>query len=339
MVLRLRCTGPYLLRVILRFDVREPGIPKYSSGGDDPHPRRDLSVRVYDTDWNKQGDRIKRRHVHITREATGRRQMDLTFERGEANSPRGHALVYFRDTTNPEKVSATYLILLPVSVDLKKYVPPFLAGQMPMGGEADLSAFAFPPAPEPVESYDFLVSVAEARGDDLIFAGNRSLSDAAQMMGIIGEMLAEYGSRYQIGAPASPQIDTPGGSPATTDSGSSGTSAPAQPAGYHTVDDVVYAMMNEADQLGELTKLTGRLRFAAEGGDDDTAGDATAHMQAIAIHVASNRHIDLLINAALDKSEVGGQLAQLYLERAYALYREDYLRVKALDEDIERVGS
>jgi len=254
--------------------------------------------------------------------------MDLNFERGDANSPRGHALVYFRDTANPDTVSATYLILLPVSVDLKKYVPPFLAGQLPMGGEADLSAFAFPPAPEPVESHEFLVSVAEARDDDLIFAGSKPLADAANMMGVIGEILSEYGDRYRIGVPSNRELG---------ESGAAATAASGQT--EFTVDDVMYAMMSEADQLGELTKLTGRLRFAAEGGDHDTAGEATAHMRAIAAHVADNRNIDLLIDAALDKTEVGGNLAQLYLERAYALYREDYLRVKALDEDIERVGS
>jgi hypothetical protein len=254
--------------------------------------------------------------------------MDLNFERGDANSPRGHALVYFRDTANPDTVSATYLILLPVSVDLKKYVPPFLAGQLPMGGEADLSAFAFPPAPEPVESHEFLVSVAEARDDDLIFAGSKPLADAANMMGVIGEILSEYGDRYRIGVPSNRELG---------ESGATATAASGQT--EFTVDDVMYAMMSEADQLGELTKLTGRLRFAAEGGDHDTAGEATAHMRAIAAHVADNRNIDLLIDAALDKTEVGGKLAQLYLERAYALYREDYLRVKALDEDIERVGS
>ena len=254
--------------------------------------------------------------------------MDLNFERGDANSPRGHALVYFRDTANPDTVSATYLILLPVSVDLQKYVPPFLAGQLPMGGEADLSAFAFPPAPEPVESYEFLVSVAEARSDDLIFAGSKPVADAANMMGVIGEVLSEYGDRYRIGTPSSPALGE-----------SSGSATDAPGPSEFTVDDVMYAMMSEADQLGELTKLTGRLRFAAEGGDHDTAGEATAHMRAIAAHVADNRNINLLIDAALDKTEAGGKLAQLYLERAYALYREDYLRVKALDQDIDQVSS
>ncbi|MCH7593466.1 MAG: hypothetical protein IIB27_03050 [Chloroflexi bacterium] len=250
--------------------------------------------------------------------------MDLIFERGDPNAPRGHALVYFRDTANPESIAATYLILLPVSVDLKKYVPPFLAGQMPMGGAADLSAFAFPPAPESVESHSFLVSIAEARSDDLIFGGNRPLSDAASLMVVIGEVLSEYGDRYHAA----------GRSPAEL----AGTGDALAESAF-TVDDAPYSAMSEADQLNELTKFTGRLRYAAEGGDTETAGEATAHMRAIALHVAENRFIDRLINAALDKSEVGGKLAQLYLERAYALYQEDYLRVKSLDEDIERVGS
>lgn len=249
--------------------------------------------------------------------------MDLTFERGDPDAPRGHALVYFRDTANPETIAATYLILLPVSVDLQKYVPPFLADQMPMGGKADLSAFAFPPAPEPVESHSYLVSIADARDDDLIFGGNRPLADAATLMGVIGEVLNEYGERY-----AARQASAKLGQPEET-----------QAEAAYAVDDVLYAVMSEADQLNELTKLTGRLRFAAEGGDTETAGEATAHMRAIALHVADNRYIDRLIDAALDKSEAGGQLAQLYLERAYALYREEYLRVKSLDEDIERAGS
>ncbi len=260
--------------------------------------------------------------------------MDLDFERGNSSTPRGHALVYFRDKMNPNSIAATYLILLPVTVDLQKYVPPFLAGQLPMGSEADLSAFAFPPAPEAVESYEYLISMVEARGDDLIFAGSESLTDAAGMMGIIAEILTEYGQLYQLTGPHSnPTIADPMRPEHKDDFGEDHKSS------KYTVDDVVYAMMNEADQLNELTKLTGRLRFAAEGGDHETADEATAHMRAIAIHVAGNRHIDLLIGAALDSSETGGQLAQLYLERAYALYREDYLRVRSLDEDIERAAN
>lgn len=78
----------------------------------------------------------------------------------------------------------------------------------------------------------------------------------------------------------------------------------------------------------------GRLRYAAEGGDSTTIDEADSHIRGIAKQIPSNRKIDRLLAAAHSKSSEGARLAQLYLERAYCLYREDYLRVKALDADI-----
>ena len=77
--------------------------------------------------------------------------MDLTFDRGDAQRPRGHALVYFRVDTE-EQLYAAYIVALPVKSDFGKYVPPFLAGHW---GNApiDLSKIALPPVPEPVSSY------------------------------------------------------------------------------------------------------------------------------------------------------------------------------------------
>ena len=72
--------------------------------------------------------------------------MDLTFERGDASSPKGHALAYFESPSGDE-VWATYLIVLPITVDVSKYVPPFLMNQMGGDGPTDLSSFAFPPSP------------------------------------------------------------------------------------------------------------------------------------------------------------------------------------------------
>ena len=98
--------------------------------------------------------------------------MDLTFERGDPQRPKGHALVYFRVNTEPDKVYATYVINLPVKADLTKYVPPFLAshlGSMPL---SDFSAFAMPPVPEALEGHEELERLSQERGDDLVFAGS-----------------------------------------------------------------------------------------------------------------------------------------------------------------------
>ena len=66
---------------------------------------------------------------------------------------------------------ATYLVVLPISIDLAKYVPPFLMGQLGDTTDHDLSAFAFPPFPEKIESYDQLTELAAEREDDVILAG------------------------------------------------------------------------------------------------------------------------------------------------------------------------
>ena len=45
--------------------------------------------------------------------------------------------------------------------------------------------------------------------------------------------------------------------------------------------------------------------------------------------------IDLLLISAQEKDESGSILAQLYLERAYSLHKEDYNRVKVLEDKIK----
>lgn len=253
--------------------------------------------------------------------------MDLTFERGDGDSPRGHAVVYYRDSADPSSVAATYVVVLPVSVDFSKYMPPFLAGQVPNLGDDAITAFAFPPSPEPAESHEAIVAMAEARADDLIFGGERSLSDVMGLLASVSEITEEYAGRYDAltkGSNAGSELLDSVEDAASDDLRSVGGG----------VDDVVYGMMSDADRLGELTKLVGRLRYATEGGDSATADEAAANVRALGRHIPTNRHIDRLLEAAVSPSQNGAKLAQLYLERAYSLLREDYLRVKAIDEEI-----
>ena len=250
--------------------------------------------------------------------------MDLTFERGDGARPRGHAIVYIRDQADRERVAATYVIVLPVTVEIAKYVPPFLAQQVPGLGERGLTAFAFPPAPESVAGHDHVVRLAEARDDDLIFAGTRPAADAPMLMALMAEIVAEYSDRYQRAAGSGP----------TQGARATGKTPESEGGG---VDEVVYGLMSEADRLNELTKLVWRLRYAAEGGDRATADDAESHIRGLARRLPANRQIDRLLEAAHMKSPAGARLAQLYLERAYCLYREDYMRVKTLDAEIEGI--
>jgi len=256
--------------------------------------------------------------------------MDLNFERGDSQRPRGHAVVYFRDAALPERVAATYVVILPVSVDFAKYVPPFLANQVPNMGEGELTAFAFPPAPEMVGTYDDAVSIARLRADDLIFGGSFELSNVTELLNVVGQIVEEYSHRYDANAGALGTRAAEGLEAA--EGGGSEGEGPG-------VDEVLYGFMGEADLLGELTKLVGRLRFAQEGGDTATVEEAAAKVKAISRRMPENRRVSKILEAARTPSEDGAKLTQLYLERAYGLLREDYLRVKSLDEQIEVIES
>ena len=128
--------------------------------------------------------------------------MTLEFKRGNPDAPVGHAIVYFSDSSDPRKTGATYIMVLPISVDVAKYVPPFLSGHLEVMGSSDVSGFAFPPAPEPVEDLAFIQRIAEMRGDDLIFGGSANLEDTPELMSRVGEMVAEYHQKYQESAPS-----------------------------------------------------------------------------------------------------------------------------------------
>jgi hypothetical protein len=239
--------------------------------------------------------------------------MELTFERGDASRPAGHTLLYFT-TGTPERVLATYLVVPPIELNLAKYMPPMFAANLPTGVEATRPV-PLPPIPEEVPGREYLWRLAEARGDDLVYAGS-VLDDEPQRMMLETAYAAEaYSQRYEgyighitLEEPAAPQLDAA---------------------------SVLYSVMNEGERLAELTKLTGRLREATERGDLRGVAETTREMRALVETLASKYRGPRLLSAAQEPGERGRRLCELLLERAYALHREEYLDVGRLDREIE----
>ena len=182
--------------------------------------------------------------------------MSVEYHRGEWARPKGHAFIYLRNSLDHNEVWATYVVVLPITVDLSKYVPPFLMNQIGEMDEKDLSAFAFPPAPEQVSGYDVIERMAEMRDDDILFIGTQNPSDVAGALGRVSEAVQSYSEQYA-------QI---------TGSSTEGGEAPIieqeEEAEGLAVSDVIYGLMSDSDKLSELSKLIGRLRFAVDGSDD-----------------------------------------------------------------------
>ena len=279
--------------------------------------------------------------------------MDIQFEIGDPQRPRGHAIIYFRVDTEPGVVYGTYIVTLPITADLTKYVPPFLAAHLGSGDSgplANFAAFAMPPMPEEVAGgHDRIVRLANLRGDDLIYGGSMFSYELPRMMESVAEAVQEYADAWKEadddpglalagGIPADDIAIRPGGagSPPAGDRAAADADTDAGPDRLG-VNEVLWSFMSEGDRLGEMGRLLGRLRFAQEGADHAAIADITAEMTALGRHLPDEYQISALVDAARDTAPAAAQLAQLYLDRCYRLSSGDTQQVRQIEEAIRNL--
>ncbi|MDE2715875.1 MAG: hypothetical protein OXI33_02525 [Chloroflexota bacterium] len=251
--------------------------------------------------------------------------MSVEYHRGEWARPKGHAFIYMRNSLDHEEVWATYVVILPITVDLSKYVPPFLMNQIGEMDEKDLSAFAFPPAPEQVSGYDVIERMAEMRDDDILFIGTQNPSDVTGALGRVSEAVQSYSEQYA-------QI---------TGSSTEGGEAPIIEQEEETeglaVSDVIYGLMSDSDKLSELSKLIGRLRFAVDGSDDRLITETESEITLVANHLPQSHNIPQLVEAVKSNDSRSAELADVYLQRSYHLVHEDYAKLTAIEGRIKEL--
>ena len=248
--------------------------------------------------------------------------MNFTFERGSAQSPRGHALIYFHDSRDASELLATYMVILPIQVDVSKYVPPFLMNQIGEVGAKELSAFAFPPAPEPVRGMEYIENLAQSREDDIIYGGSINVSDVMSLMGMVNEAISWYSELWE-------QYAEP-------DAGIAESSGMDDEIGL-SVNDVLYDLMSDQDKLNELTRLVGRLRDAAGSGDMSLAAETRGEIIALGRHLPDNHQVSRLANAAGSEGENSARLTSLYLQRCFHLTSEEYVMLGQVEEEIRSI--
>ena len=269
--------------------------------------------------------------------------MDLIFDYGDSQSPKGHALLYFRVDTEPDIVYATYVVTLPVKSDLTKYVPPFLAshlGNLPL---SDLSAFAMPPVPEAVGSFADLERLSHLRGDDLVFGGSMFSFDLPRMMETATEAVQIYSSLCSDSLAMNSTL-ADGAAAAISEELRETLQAPPapepepepeeEPDTSLNVNEVLFSFMSEIDKLSELAKLLGRLRFAVDGSDQAAGDEVVAEITVLARHLPENFKVGELLEVAKDNSERSSQLAKLYIDRCFRLSAGEGLAATELDAQI-----
>src|SRR6185312_13897734 len=111
--------------------------------------------------------------------------MGITFLRGNPQSPKGHAILIARSSSDPRVVYSTYCVVPPIPMSLAKYLPPLFAAQIPAEELRDASSVTGMPIPPMLEegmTIQQLERLAEHRGDDLCDIGSISSRDEVSRM-------------------------------------------------------------------------------------------------------------------------------------------------------------
>jgi hypothetical protein len=254
--------------------------------------------------------------------------VQLQFDRGDPQAPRGHAILYARSGGADGPLLATYCVVLPISFSIGKYLPPMLSGQMPpeaLAGGAAMSVVPIPPMLEDAPGLPALQQLAERRDDDLCDMGTIFLNDDSQRLNFAAEASAEYGQlmeRYTRTWPAV-EVEAPRGA--------------GGPSEDLDVDAVLAEVLSDRDRLAELARAVGTLRYAMEGHDQGLVEQTERRMRHMAAGLSEKYRADQLIAAALSSEPNAAQLAQLYLQRAYKLADEDYAAIPPIEREIHEL--
>ena len=253
--------------------------------------------------------------------------MGLHFLRGNPQTPKGHAIFVARSSSDPRLVYCTYCVVPPIPMSIAKYLPPLFAAQLPPAELRDASnipGMAIPPMLEEVKSLEYLEMLAERRDDDLCDLGTISSKDEGMRMQMAALNSNEYGQLYASYMSRFSQV--------------SDTFTPAinEPTHFDGVDadDLLMQAMSDRQKLAELGKLIGVARYATEGHDTHQLDETKKRMQHIANLLPDKYRGSELVAAAIDSSERGAKLAELYLSRAYKLVDEEYADIPSIERAI-----
>ena len=101
------------------------------------------------------------------------------------------------------------------------------------------------------------------------------------------------------------------------------------------VSEVLYGLMSDSDKLGELTRLTGRLRFSVDGSDDSLINDAEEEIKLLSGYLPDSLNIPRLVQTVKSKDGRSEELADLYLQRCYHLVQEEYSKLIQVEDRIK----
>ncbi|MBO0780572.1 MAG: hypothetical protein J2P37_17250 [Ktedonobacteraceae bacterium] len=257
--------------------------------------------------------------------------MGLSFLRGNSQTPKGHAILLARSSSDPGAVYATYCVVPPIPMSLAKYISPLLAAQIP--GEALNEAmntggvFPIPPMLEEGFSLEQLQALAERRDDDLCDVGSLSSRDEMARMQIAVYSCQEYAQLYSTYMASASQI-----SPAKIQAAEE-----VSPLDDLDAEELFLQTMPDRQKLTELGKLVGTARYALDGHDTKLLQETKQRMERLARLLAAKYRGQEIVNSAIDPDARGARLAELYISRAFKLLDEEYADIREIENSIREL--
>ena len=242
--------------------------------------------------------------------------LDLVFERGTNKSPKGHALLFFTNQDDSSEIWATYLITLPIDVDITKYMPPFLMNNNNQINPSEFKSFAFPPSPEVIGSFNKVQSLAEQRDDDLIDGGSINVKDSANNMMKVNEILSTYLNLCNDQMTESSELLNE-----------------IEPTEESSVNSLMYEFMSVDDRMTELQKLISKLVYATENSEQELIGECENDIESLSKYYPDNHKINKIIEYTKNKKT--SEIAELYYKRCFYLVKENYEKVQEYEKLIE----
>ena len=256
--------------------------------------------------------------------------MSLQFLRGNPQAPKGHAIFVARSSTDSRSILSTYCVVPPIPLSLAKYLPSFLASQLSpeeLQDATNVPVMPIPPMLEEGSTLEHLQMLAERRDDDLCEIGTVNPREEATRMQLVAQACQEYGQYYVTYASDFAQT------PSITSHEQESLAALDD----LDAEELLIQTMNDRQRLAELGKLIGVARYSLEGHDTQLLQETKQRMQRITAHLPDKYRSAELIAAAVDSSEKGSRLAELYLERGYKLLDEEYAEIPGIERAIREL--
>lgn len=253
--------------------------------------------------------------------------MSMRFIRGNSQTPRGHAILFARSTSDSRAIYCTYCIVPPIPMSIAKYLPPMFAAQLPPEELREAGAtpgMPIPPMLEQTKTLEYLEMLAERRDDDLCDIGSLSSIDEGYRMQMAAISSNEYSQLYTtyMGSVQNEPV--------------SNNAALEEPTPLDDLDaeELLVQTMSDRQKLTELGKLVGMARYAVEGHDTSLLQDTKQRMQRIARSLPDKYRSSDLVDSALSSGDRSSRLAELYLSRAFKLLDEQYAEIPAIEREI-----